>query len=148
VAYIPIFSFLHILKNSSDSYRVILYVFFAIVATLVNLFVQWFFFNFFDNKYILFLAIIAGTIAGLTVKYFLDKKWIFSFTPSDAYDNARTFFLYSLMGVLTTFIFWVSESIFYFYFSFNGSQYIGAIIGLSVGYYLKYLLDRKFVFRK
>jgi len=114
----------------------------------VNLQSQWIVFNSIKHDMVLILAILVGTISGLIVKYSLDKKWIFNYVSPNAKANTKTFFLYSSMGVLTTMIFWVSEYLFYKYFDFDGSQYAGAIFGLSIGYYLKYLLDKKYVFIK
>jgi len=125
-----------------------LYVTFAILATFVNLYIQWLVFTFITHELVFLLAIIIGTAAGLLVKYILDKKWIFDYRSINFREDTKIFFLYSLMGILTTIVFWGTETIFYIYFKFDGSQYVGAIIGLSFGYYLKYLLDKKYVFTK
>ena len=127
---------------------ILLYGFFAIVATGINLVVQWPFFQYFHAPWVLFVALIAGTIAGLATKYILDKHWIFYYETKSKVDNARCFLLYMMMGVFTTFIFWGMETLFYFFFSFSGSQYVGGALGLTIGYTSKYFLDKKFVFRK
>jgi putative flippase GtrA len=64
------------------------------------------------------------------------------------WEDMRTFVLYSATGVITTFIFWGVEFAFYFLFSFPLARYIGGMIGLIIGYFLKYNLDKKFVFIK
>ena len=76
------------------------------------------------------------------------KKWIFYYRSKTKSDLLYRFWLYSLMGIFTTIVFWGTETIFYIFFKFDGSQYVGATIGLSFGYYLKYLLDKKYVFTK
>jgi putative flippase GtrA len=88
----------------------------------------------------------VGTLAGLVTKYILDKKWIFYHTPKDKKDDARKFMLYSFMGVFTTVIFWGTEMLFYYFVPYPNAKYVGAVIGLSIGYVIKYFLDRKFVF--
>lgn len=87
-----------------------------------------------------------GTLAGLGSKYILDKKFIFYHTPKDKKDDAKKFALYSLMGVFTTIIFWGTEITFDLLFQDPNSKYLGAIIGLSIGYIIKYYLDKKYVF--
>jgi positive regulator of sigma E activity len=52
------------------------------------------------------------------------------------------------MGVFTTLIFWLTEYAFHLVFLTDEMRYIGAILGLSVGYYVKYQLDKRFVFIK
>ena len=51
------------------------------------------------------------------------------------------------MGVFTTLIFWGFEITFDYIFNNENAKYAGAVIGLSIGYIVKYLLDKKFVFR-
>jgi putative flippase GtrA len=50
------------------------------------------------------------------------------------------------MGVCTTLIFWMFEISFEYMFEFSSAKYYGATIGLSIGYTMKYFLDKKFVF--
>lgn len=92
-------------------------------------------------------ALAAGTLVGLVVKYVLDKRWIFHDTTRGARAQGRQFLLYSLMGVATTAIFWVTETAFWLIWGTDVAREAGAVLGLSVGYLTKYLLDRRFVFR-
>jgi putative flippase GtrA len=87
-----------------------------------------------------------GTLAGLVTKYLLDKRYIFYHTPKDKKDDAKKFALYSFMGVFTTVIFWGTEIGFNAVFENPNAKYVGAIIGLSIGYVIKYYLDKKYVF--
>lgn len=87
-----------------------------------------------------------GTVAGLVVKYVLDKKFIFFHVVENRKDDAKKFALYSLMGVFTTFIFWGTEIVFDALSQNQNAKYLGAVIGLSIGYIIKYFLDKKFVF--
>ena len=50
------------------------------------------------------------------------------------------------MGIFTTIIFWGTEIAFDVIFKSAGAKYIGAIIGLGIGYIIKYFLDKKYVF--
>ena len=122
------------------------YALFAAISTLVNLLFQWISFLFYGEWGSLYLAMFIGTLAGLVAKYILDKKWIFYHTPKDKKDDAKKFILYSLMGVFTTIIFWGTEIIFNTLFESPNAKYLGAVIGLSIGYVIKYFLDKKYVF--
>ena len=87
-----------------------------------------------------------GTLSGLVCKYILDKKYIFYDISNTKKDNAKKFILYSFMGVVTTFVFWGFELGFNYVFDFEFAKYLGAIIGLAIGYITKYFLDKKYVF--
>ena len=55
---------------------------------------------------------------------------------------------YILTSILTTIIFWFTELWFINYIQIPYTEYIGAMVGLSIGYTLKYFLDRNFVFNE
>ena len=50
------------------------------------------------------------------------------------------------MGIFTTIIFWGTEIIFNTLSQSPYAKYLGAVIGLSIGYVIKYFLDKKYVF--
>lgn len=92
------------------------------------------------------LAVVAGTAVGLVLKYLLDKRWIFRDVETGLGAHGRKFARYTSTGVLTTLIFWGSETAFWMIWQTDLMREIGAIIGLSVGYVLKYRFDRRYVF--
>ncbi|MFT3929014.1 MAG: GtrA family protein [Spongiibacteraceae bacterium] len=102
----------------------------------------------YDGPYAFLIALIVGTGVGLITKYVLDKRYIFRFRAENVVHDAHTFFLYSFMGVFTTVIFWGFEAGFKFLFQTDALRYAGGAIGLTIGYVVKYHLDKKFVFRK
>jgi putative flippase GtrA len=89
-------------------------------------------------------AMAVGTGTGLVTKYLLDRHWIF-FDRDPA--MVRQFSLYSLTGVLTTLLFWGTELAFAASFDSALMRDLGAVLGLAVGYWAKYRLDRRFVFQ-
>ena len=125
---------------------VLKYTLFAVVSTLFNLFFQYCVFQVYGGFGSLYMAMAAGTLVGLLTKYVLDKKYIFYHTPKDKKDDVGKFMLYSCMGVLTTIIFWGTEIGFNAVFTSPEAKYVGAVIGLTTGYVIKYFLDKKFVF--
>jgi putative flippase GtrA len=76
------------------------------------------------------VALGAGTLVGLAVKYVLDKRWIFYDETRGARAQGRQFFLYSLMGVATTAIFWVTETAFWLVWGTDFAREAGAVLGL------------------
>jgi putative flippase GtrA len=124
----------------------VFYVAFAIIATVVNLVTQEIMFQLYTSAFQLGISIFMGTLTGLVVKYVLDKKFIFNYQVDSKSKDSQTFFLYSVMGMITTVIFWVTEFAFDAWFATKTMRYTGAVIGLSVGYLTKYQLDKKFVF--
>jgi putative flippase GtrA len=93
-------------------------------------------------------AMLAGTLVGLVVKYLLDKRWIFYDQTTGMRAQGAQFFLYALMGVATTLIFWVTETAFWLIWQTDPAREAGAVLGLTVGYVTKYVLDRRFVFNR
>jgi putative flippase GtrA len=61
--------------------------------------------------------------------------------------DLQTFILYTAMGVVTTLVFWGFEFGFNSAFQDKNMRYLGALIGLAIGYWAKYHLDKRFVFR-
>ncbi len=126
---------------------VVRYIIFAILSTIINLLFQYMSFFVYSGFLSIYVAMFFGTLAGLILKYILDKKYIFFHTPKSKKDDGKKFLLYSLMGVFTTFIFWGFEIWFDYIIGGEAGKYIGAVVGLSIGYVVKYFLDKKFVFK-
>lgn len=125
------------------------YAAFAVVATIVNLLTQRIMDSVYTGALTYYVSLFAGTLTGLVVKYVLDKRYIFYFVTKSRQEDARKFIVYSVMGVATTAIFWGFQTGFYLLWSENEyAKYIGAIIGLTIGYFTKYQLDKRFVFSK
>ncbi|MBL4761943.1 MAG: GtrA family protein [Gammaproteobacteria bacterium] len=122
------------------------YIVFAITATLLNLLTQAACFAVYSGPLDLYVGMSAGTLAGLISKYVLDKHFIFYHTAKNKTHEAKSFLFYSFTGVATTAIFWGTEIAFDLLFSHAAAKYIGAVLGLSIGYTIKYFLDRKYVF--
>jgi putative flippase GtrA len=119
---------------------------FSAISILFNLLFQYLSFLIYSDVAALYLAMFIGTLAGLVTKYILDKKYIFHHEPVNKKDDAKKFALYSFMGVFTTIIFWGAEITFDALFEWPNAKYYGAVIGLCIGYGIKYFLDKKYVF--
>ncbi len=123
------------------------YATFAAFSIGINLLFQYLSFLVYDDSMSLYIAMLNGTIAGLICKYILDKKYIFFWKTTTIGDDVRKFTIYSAIGGLLTLAFWVFEVAFDVLFDSEYAKYIGAVIGLTIGYTSKFYLDRKFVFR-
>lgn len=122
----------------------LLYALFCAVAIVVNIGSQDLALRLWPTG--IWFSIIVGTGTGLVVKYLLDKRFIFRFKPQNVSHDSRTFVLYTVMGVVTTAIFWGFEYGFWHAFGTAQMRYLGGVIGLVIGYLAKYHLDRNFVF--
>ncbi len=122
------------------------YTAFAVIATLANLGAQRVVLALLDVQGELAAAILVGTGVGLVVKYVLDKKWIFYDAASGVAAHGKQFSRYTAMGVVTTLIFWGFEAGFWYVWRSDMMREVGAVIGLAIGYVVKYELDRRFVF--
>ena len=127
---------------------VLKYSSFCIIAMLVNLLTQRFFIesSITENSYV--VALIMGTVAGLFIKFLLDKNFIFNDLNDNSSNKINKFPAYTLNSVFTTLIFWGTESLFYFLGGTNFFREIGAILGLTIGYIIKYRMDKRFVFSR
>lgn len=122
------------------------YAGFAIAATVANLAAQRAVLYFGDSAAFYVAAIGAGTILGLVMKYLLDKRWIFNDLTTGLINHGRKFTLYAAMGLITTAIFWGTETVFWMIWRTHGMRELGAVVGLTAGYVIKYGLDRRYVF--
>ncbi|WP_299593114.1 GtrA family protein [uncultured Microbulbifer sp.] len=122
------------------------YTIFAALATLINICSQDISLQLYAGPYSLALSILVGTFTGLLVKYYLDKRYIFRYVDVGASQDVRLFTLYAAMGVVTTVIFWGTELAFELMFQTKSMRYLGGVVGLAIGYFIKYQLDKRFVF--
>jgi putative flippase GtrA len=125
----------------------ILYALLAAIATAANIGAQELAIRAYDGPLGVAISILAGTALGLAVKYLLDKRYIFGFRARNVRHDLWIFVLYTGMGVATTLLFWAFELSFNRVFETREMRYVGALIGLTLGYWAKYHLDKRFVFR-
>jgi putative flippase GtrA len=125
----------------------ILYAVIALIATATNIGAQELTGRAYEGPFQIALSIFIGTGVGLVVKYLLDKAFIFGFRARDTLHDVQTFGLYTVMGIVTTAIFWGFEFGFNQLFQSKDMRYLGGLIGLAIGYWTKYHLDKRYVFR-
>jgi hypothetical protein len=125
----------------------IVYAIIALIAMAANLAAQAIAVHLWTGPWQIELSVLVGTAVGLALKYVLDKVFIFRFKAENTAHDVQTFVLYSAMGVVTTLIFWGFEFAFYSAFTDKRLRYLGGLIGLAIGYWAKYHLDKRFVFR-
>nr|WP_174823693.1 GtrA family protein [Ruegeria arenilitoris] len=133
--------------NRAVTFRTLLlrYSLFAVLATVANLGAQRVVFAIISDD-ALIPALLVGTGVGLVLKYILDKRWIFYDLGQGVIDHSRKFSAYTAMGILTTAIFWGTEAGFWLIWRTDLMRELGAVLGLTVGYIVKFNLDRRFVF--
>jgi putative flippase GtrA len=119
------------------------YAGFAVIATLANLATQ----QITIGMAPLALSIAMGTLVGFAAKYGLDKYFIFFDTYSGHAREAGKVLLYGLFSIVTTLVFWSFEAGFWAIWHSDLAKYSGAIIGLALGYAVKFLLDKHVTFR-
>ncbi|QFI70460.1 GtrA family protein [Sinorhizobium alkalisoli] len=122
------------------------YAAFAAIAMVVNVTMQHSVLQFGNTSAIFVLAMSVGTIAGLMIKYVLDKFWIFDDQEIGLKNDGWKFSLYTAVGALTTIIFWSAEAACWWVWRTELMRDLGAAIGLTIGYLVKYRLDKRFVF--
>ncbi|MBF4461020.1 MULTISPECIES: GtrA family protein [unclassified Rathayibacter] len=124
-----------------------LYVFFAILATAVNLGTQMLAELVLSGGWATPIAVLCGTLTGVITKYVLDKRYIFRHETMNAAHGIKTFVLYGVMSGVTTLVFWGFEFGFEALFGTDLARYTGAVIGLAIGYAAKYFLDKNITFQ-
>ncbi len=124
----------------------LVYAIVASIAMTANLAAQSLLIAFSGGALALVVPVAFGTAIGLLVKYLLDKRYVFRFRTQNVGHDARLFAVYAALGLVTTLIFWGFEFGFQWWFGNALMRDTGAAIGLSLGYFAKYHLDRRFVF--
>lgn len=125
------------------------YLLFAVFATLANLLFQELSLYVYSGPRALAVSMFTGTIVGFAAKYLLDKFFVFDDGGvTSAQKELKKIGLYGLFSVFTTVIFWSSELLFLWLWQTDLAKYIGATLGLAVGYLSKFLLDRRYVFQR
>ncbi len=124
----------------------ILYTLFAVVSTAINIGSQMLSIWVYEGPFSVEISILFGTVMGLPLRYFLEKRYIFNFTSKNLVHDGKLFVFYSAMGVITTLIFWGTEYTFHLIYDTDFMRYLGGVLGLSIGFYVKYQLDKKYVF--
>lgn len=131
---------------SKSASVVFLYGLFAAISIAANLGAQKLFLLIYGGKMAVAASVLIGTAVGLVTKFALDKTWIFKYQHRDLSHGFRNFMLYSVMGVVTTAVFWGFEFGAEFIFGTETARFTGGAMGLSIGYIVKYWLDKRFVF--
>jgi len=132
-------------------------MFFAFCSILINLTIQQIskillkntqldFIHFFNLDIAFIIQLISGTIAGFIFKFIVDKFAIFKNAYAGFKHTSKQIIIYLLFAVITTIIFWGFEISFNHFFKFTNRDLFGGLIGLIIGYTIKFLLDRKWVF--
>ena len=120
--------------------KLVLYFLFALLASFINIIGQHIFLTFNKN---LFFAVIVGSAAGLVFKYVLDSSIVFE---GNKPINIRTFVIYAFFGACITPVIWIVEVIFLNIFGTVFMRDIGALLGLALAYFIKYEMDKRYVF--
>ncbi len=126
----------------------LIYTLVSALATVANIATQALVVAGYDGAYAIQLSVLLGTATGFPIKYVLEKKYVFEFQADNLAHDTRLFILYGFMGVFTTLIFWGVEWAFQVLFQTDAMRYLGGAIGLAVGSFIKYHLDKRFVFKQ
>lgn len=129
-------------------YIALVYALVSFLATVSNIVTQAIWVLKYKGAFSIELSLLAGTAVGFPIKYLVGKKHIFAFkTVSLGYDTSL-FTLYALMGIFTRAIFWSVEFVFHFLFDNDVMHYLGGALGLAIGSFIKFRLDKRFVFKR
>jgi putative flippase GtrA len=134
-------------KKSAAGIAVV-YALVSMLGTIANIGTQAMVIGFYNGPYAVELSVLIGTAMGFPIKYVLEKKYVFDFKAENLGHDTRLFILYGFMGVFTTAIFWGIEFTFHYLFGTHVMRYVGGAIGLTIGSYVKYQLDKRFVFKQ
>ena len=90
---------------------------------------------------------LLGVVVGYIVKFILDKFVVFEKRKTNLKQTSREFIKYFALALVTTAINLGIQLLLIHFAGFTGPlEIVALVISLSVGYTIKYLLDRKYVF--
>ena len=92
--------------------------------------------------------LVVGTGFGFIVKFVLDKFIVFQESHQNFSHTFKQVFIYGLLAIITTLIFWGFQFAFKIIFTAENAWVAGGLIGLIIGYTTKYFLDKLFVFKQ
>ncbi|WP_322050916.1 GtrA family protein [Paraburkholderia bannensis] len=122
------------------------YTLFALISMAGNLGSQKLVWLVYSGPFPITFGLCVGTGVGLVIKYALDKVWIFRYEHQSVAHGVETFSRYVAMGLITTAIFWGMEFGAQALFRTEIARLAGGALGLVLGYFTKYQLDKRFVF--
>ncbi|MFX1533327.1 MAG: GtrA family protein [Promethearchaeota archaeon] len=148
------------IKFTDKTRRYTFYMIFAIVAIILNVTVQTltevFLKTFFSDFAMIIIEILTqpfelwfficlglGTLVGFVFKFIVDKFIVFEEKKLELEETTRQVVKYFFFAIFTTMIFWGTETLFHILWN---AYALGAVIGLAIGYTIKFVLDSKFVF--
>lgn len=132
----------------SPAHIAVIYALVSGATAIVNLMAQAVSMRLYAGLHAIELSVLVGTAVGLPLKYVLEKAYVFRFKADGLRHDSFLFVFYAFMGVFTTAIFWGIEFAFHFLFAQESMRYLGGAIGLGLGSWIKYKLDKRFVFRR
>ena len=126
----------------------LVYALVSAFATIANIGTQALSMWIYSGAYAVALSVLVGTGMGFPIKYVLEKKYVFDFKADNLGHDTRLFIFYGFMGLFTTAVFWGIEFAFHHLFGTDAMRYLGGAIGLGIGSYIKYHLDKRYVFKQ
>ncbi|MHA1230736.1 MAG: GtrA family protein [Candidatus Helarchaeota archaeon] len=126
--------------------EIILYGFFAIFTTLIFWGVQYLLTIIIGEEYYIGAGAI-GLAIGYTVKFILDKLYVFKKKFGSSSQQTAFYILYVIFGFISSVINLGTQWFLGYYF-LGGYNFIGVLAGTVVGFFVKYILDKFIVFRK
>lgn len=132
------------------------YLIFAAIAIALNMlvfsaakFILEQLFNYPDFAVIIkYTAKLMGIASGFMLKYILDKKYVFNDSKGTLQEEAQKVGIYGLLSIFTTLLLFVISEGVERIIDWKYEVYAGWLIGLIIGYLLKYFLDKRFVFKQ
>ena len=149
------------MKSVKSQY--IIYITFALISIIINTSTQIIIqtlYNHIDCLWldkVLFTNVTCGFIIKILIatgvafifKYIIDKAIVFEVNGvlDSKRMKIRQFGLYLLFSFITTIIFWGIVLVFKMIFADQWAELVGTVVGLSVGYTIKFFLDSKIAFK-
>ncbi|TFF87419.1 MAG: GtrA family protein [Promethearchaeota archaeon] len=126
--------------------ELILYGFFAIFTTIIFWGVQYALTMLMGSEYYI-LAGAIGLAIGYTIKFILDKLYVFEKKFGSSSQQTIFYVLYILFGFVSSVLNLGTQWILGF-FLLGGYNILGVLAGTVVGFLVKYILDKFIIFRK
>ena len=149
------------MKSVKSQYSV--YIKFAVISIIINTSTQiivqtvynhidWMLLDreiFHNVTYGFMFKILIATGVAFIFKYIIDKAIVFEVNGvlDSKRMKLRQFGFYLLFSFVTTIIFWGIVLVFKMIFADQWAELVGTVVGLSIGYTIKFFLDCKIAFK-
>jgi len=113
-------------------------------SIVLNILIQFLSVQIYRGIFFIELSIIIATLLTMPTRYFIEKNYVFYGLQKSS--DSLSFSMYTFSAIVSTIIFWSIEYSFHLIYYSDLLRYLGGILGLSIGFIIKFFIDKLYIF--